>query len=139
MPVDVVFRFDGAPGAAGVRSYPWSARRSRPDLCALLGSCTHGFATPTPYGLFDGALHTVRATAMDTTFGPYLSRDLSGGPRTFRGARPPHGVDDAAEVTLHRAEALEAAANRRRRARFSRRVKGSSVARGTTRRAHLRA
>ncbi|MDB4942154.1 MAG: putative exported peptidase [Labilithrix sp.] len=63
--IDVHVYFDGKPGAAGAASVTTTAANERPDLDKLLGSTKHGFALPTPYGIFDGKEHPVFPHAID--------------------------------------------------------------------------
>jgi hypothetical protein len=67
--------FGGAKGAPKTETLRLTAGIARPDLCSPLGSCSHGFTTPTPRGTMDGAAHAVYAYGIDTKGGndPLLS------------------------------------------------------------------
>jgi hypothetical protein len=58
--------FGGAKGAPKTETLRLTAGIARPDLCAPLGSCNHGYATPTPRGTMDGDAHAVYAYGIDT-------------------------------------------------------------------------
>ena len=80
-PASVYVSFDGAPGAPGSSGQIVVASAPRPDLCATLGSCDHGFDAPVPAKLADGVAHQVFVSAVFASgeIGP----PLSGSPRTL--------------------------------------------------------
>ncbi|MCE7893704.1 MAG: hypothetical protein KJ015_29035 [Myxococcales bacterium] len=78
--LDVQIYVDAAPGSAGATPLVTPANVNRPDLCAAIGSCEHGFELATPAALLDGQSHTIWAVAADATGGP--AKELSGSPMT---------------------------------------------------------
>lgn len=75
----VYVSFDGAPGAPGSSGQIVVADRARPDLCATLGTCDHGFEVPLPTKLVDGVTHQVYASAVLAS--GELGAPLAGSPR----------------------------------------------------------
>jgi hypothetical protein len=84
--VTVVVAFDGAPGAAGVKTVQAKADQHRADLCSAIGSCKHAFSAAVPGGLDDGQSHTVRAYALDLATKKHT--ELAGGPKKITCAKP---------------------------------------------------
>jgi len=74
----------GNPSAVGIRLM---ANVARPDLCAPIGSCDHGYSMATPRGAMDGKAHTVYAYGIDSTGGnnPLLANS----PMSFTCPTPP--------------------------------------------------
>lgn len=60
-PISVDLFFDGPVGGPFVGSLRLDANIKRDDLCSVIGSCEHGYATSMPLALIDGANHTVYA------------------------------------------------------------------------------
>lgn len=79
--------FDAAEGKSGSSgSLTLTADVHRNDLCAVIGSCNHGFSTAVPLGLRDGREHTVYAYGADSS-GNALTL-LTGAPKKFTCAPP---------------------------------------------------
>lgn len=76
----------GPAGNADAVKFPVQASLARPDLCAPLGSCDHGFSLRAPRGFFDGAAHPVYAYGIDSGGGSNTL--LPGSPRQFQAAPP---------------------------------------------------
>jgi len=65
----VKLTFDAADADGGAAALTATANVDRADLCAMLGSCDHGFDVPTPASLKDGKAHSVYAYAIDAQTG----------------------------------------------------------------------
>ena len=65
--IEVDVYIDVGPGAAGATPITTVANVHRPDLCAAIGSCEHGFEITAPAALLDGQPHTVWAVGIDST------------------------------------------------------------------------
>ena len=74
----------GDPNAVGVQV---EADLPREDLCALLGSCDHGFALDVPFDLRDGLPHPVHVYAHGSEGGEAVQLELS--PTQVQCAPPP--------------------------------------------------
>ena len=79
--IEVDLYVDVAPGQAGATPITVTANVSRPDLCAAIGSCEHGFELPTPAALQDGQAHTVWAVGVDASGAP--EKELGASPKTL--------------------------------------------------------
>jgi hypothetical protein len=88
--IDVHLYF-GGPAGSGAVGVPTSAGIHRDDLCDAIGSCTHGFAVPSPLSLFDGQPHAVHAYGMGVGGGNHA--ELEGSPASLNcNATLPTGV-----------------------------------------------
>ncbi|MBI3204392.1 MAG: hypothetical protein HYZ29_22845, partial [Myxococcales bacterium] len=79
--IEVDVYVDVAPGQPGASPITVTANVSRPDLCAALGSCAHGFELPPPAALLDGQPHTVWAVGVDASGAP--EKALTDSPKTL--------------------------------------------------------
>jgi MYXO-CTERM domain-containing protein len=66
--IPVHIYYDGPAGGAA-KALVLTASQHRDDLCAAIGSCNHGFSTPVPLSLQDGAPHELHAYGIDTAGG----------------------------------------------------------------------
>ena len=77
--IGVQIFFDGAPGKAAAERL-MQANANRPDLCASIGSCAHGFSLKTPLSFRSNSSHTVQAYGVDSAGG--ATSLLAPSPRT---------------------------------------------------------
>lgn len=91
--IGVTLSFDGAAGAKNTEALALDASVARMDLCAPLGSCNHGFATPVPLGLMDSKAHQVFAYAKDAVGSAETL--LANAPKSFTCAAPTPPVTPA--------------------------------------------
>lgn len=61
--------FNGPAGDPNAVGEPFTANRTRDDLCGPLGSCEHAFETRPPLSLFDNQPHAVHGYAIDSAGG----------------------------------------------------------------------
>jgi hypothetical protein len=80
--------FGGPAGSSGIFGIRLTADIDRSDLCSAIGSCNHGFSTPTPRSLMDGASHP--AYAYGINHDPNGNNTLlTGSPKSFTCTAPP--------------------------------------------------
>jgi MYXO-CTERM domain-containing protein len=88
--IDVHLYF-GGPAGSGAPGVPLNANVHRDDLCAAIGSCTHGFERAPPLSLFDGQPHAVHAYGIDSAGG--ANAELGQSPLSLNcAATKPEGV-----------------------------------------------
>jgi hypothetical protein len=76
----------GGPAGQGHPAQALVADQNRDDLCAVVGSCNHGYATPPPLSLLDGQPHEIHAYGIDSSGG--ANPELPNSPRTLTCAVP---------------------------------------------------
>ncbi|MDC0719987.1 SpoIID/LytB domain-containing protein [Nannocystis bainbridge] len=86
-PVDAIVSFLAAHGDANAVEVTLTADQHRDDLCMAIGSCAHGFSSPLPRSLLDGASHPVYVYGVD--LGGDGPAQLDGSPRQFACPPPP--------------------------------------------------
>lgn len=64
-PIDVHFYY-GGPAGSGAPASVINANVYREDLCTAIGSCAHGFSSPTPMSLLDGQARNIHAYGIDS-------------------------------------------------------------------------
>jgi len=84
--IDVHVYFDGPPGDPAGSAVPIHADIPRDDLCAMLGSCDHGYRLELPLGVRDGANHAVWVYGIDLEA---VNNPLLGGPVELECPAPP--------------------------------------------------
>ncbi|MBW2522588.1 MAG: M23 family metallopeptidase [Deltaproteobacteria bacterium] len=77
-PLDVLLAFDGEAGDPAATEVATVAGLERPAPCTPPESCEHGFWLSTPFGLFDGEPHELRAYSFDAEID--LGVELDGSP-----------------------------------------------------------
>jgi hypothetical protein len=75
----------GAPAPTG-HGQALVADQQRDDLCAVVGSCNHGYTTLAPLSLMDGTPHEVHVYGIDSSGG--ANPELGNSPRTLTCATP---------------------------------------------------